>query len=97
MSQIDVDELISNKVQKQNPHIEIIDFDMTLPIVISNLRKGEIPVYATYKGVEKQVSLISESLYNIATILRVYGKFKFTDFYGNETLVESLEKYVEVS
>lgn len=69
--QLDVDALRSRAVTMPYPHISIVDLNKCVPLVISTLEEGDVPLLGTLNGVTKIVKKISKSSMNINKLIRV--------------------------
>lgn len=70
-SKLDVDALRSNTISMPYPHIKITDLNKCVPVVVSALDEGELPLVGTLNGVTKIVKKISNSALNIQKLIRV--------------------------
>ena len=94
-SSIDVDKLRSRSVEMPYPHLTITDLNNCVPIVVSALEEGDLPLIGTHKGQTKIIKLISASALNINKLLKVtslsYSKDK-----ENSCDIKSVIDYMEV-
>lgn len=70
-NQLDVESLRSRSTTIPYPHIKIEDLNKWVPVVVSSLEKGDVPLLGTFKGVTKIVSYVSKSAVNFSKLLRV--------------------------
>lgn len=68
---LDVDSLRSRATSIPYPHINIVDLNKCVPVVVSALEEGDIPLLGTFKGTTKIVKSISNSALNIYKLIRV--------------------------
>lgn len=70
-SHLDPDALRSRSTSMPYPHIRIDDLNKCVPLVITALEEGNIPLLGTLKGTTKIVKNISKSALNFSKLLRV--------------------------
>ncbi len=61
----------NTKIQMSYPCIEIINIDQALPVILSALESGKLPLIGTYKGVMRQLALIDVSALNLSKLLAI--------------------------
>lgn len=70
-SHLDPSALRSRSTTMPYPHIKIEDLNKCVPLVISALEEGDVPLLGTLKGNTKIVKHISKSALNFSKLLRV--------------------------
>lgn len=70
-SYLNPDNLRNKHVEINPPYFVINDLNNCVPIVVSSLEDGEIPLVGTHKGVTKVVKYISPSAFNVDWLTRV--------------------------
>lgn len=95
-SSLDVDALRSRTVSMPYPHFKIADLNKCVPIVVSALEEGDIPLLGTLNGNTKIVKRISNSAININKLLRVTA-LDFCRKEGDCVRISSILDYMEVS
>lgn len=93
---LDVEAFASQRVSAVYPCFEIVSFNDTLPLVISSLEKGDIPLVAVHEGKKKIACRISSTAFNISKLLRTQGElicFKSATEFRH---VNRIQDYLEV-
>lgn len=95
-SELDADKLRSREVEVSYPHIKINDFNKCIPLMISCLDDGNIPVLASLNGVTKIIKNMSNSAINFSKLLRVTDVTLYVS--NNDSFViKSIFDYMEVA
>lgn len=94
-STLDVDALRSRKTTTPYPHVKITDLNKCVPIVITALEEGDIPVLATLNGVTKVVKSISLSAFNFQKLLRVTS-IEYCKSRTEVKRIKTIKDYIDV-
>lgn len=92
---IDVDKLRSRSTSIPYPHIRIDELSNCIPLVVSILNDGDIPLLATLKGTTKIIKRISKSALTISKLLRVSSVTVYLSVKENYRVTDIVE-YMEV-
>lgn len=95
-SKLDVDALRSRKTSMPYPHVKLTELNRCIPVVISSLEKGDVPVLGTLNGVTKIVANMSKSALNINKLIKVSNiSLVLSDY--EEYLITNIVEYMEVA
>jgi hypothetical protein len=95
-SKLNLEELRVRSTSIPYPHIKIGDLNKCVPLVITALEEGDIPLLGTLKGTTKIVKHISKSALNVSKLLRVTSiSIAFSETDSSE--VTSILDYMEVA
>lgn len=93
---LDPEALKSRATSMPYPHAFIRDINKCVPIVISALEEGDLPLVGTYKGATKIVKMISRTALNFHKLLRVTEvEMRFSQ--SDVSPVNDILDYMEVS
>ena len=95
-NKIDVDALRSRTIDRPYPNFHISKLNNTVPIVISSLEEGDVPLLGTLNGTTKILKRISNSAININRLLRV-TEVEYHKDANNFRNMKSIEDYMEVA
>ena len=85
-----------NSVEVSYPYFLIDEPQPTIPVILQNVREGDIPVHLQYKGRETVVAHMSKSAYNIQKVLRGSGPIKIVMSAERVVEIKTIEQYLEV-
>lgn len=92
---LDVDDLVSKKVQLRIPYFILPEVNDTLPLVLSILEKGDIQILATFNGEQRIVGRISDSAYNVDKLIRTQKEVIYKTE-SDEYVLTNVCEYLEV-
>lgn len=92
---IDVDRLRDRPISTPFPHLVINDLNTCIPIVVSALESGNLPLVGTLNGKTKIVKRISESAYNALKLLQV-TKLTWVASEADRVPINNIEDYLGV-
>lgn len=93
---LDVESFSERKTQSAYPYVELLDINMTLPLVLSFLEKGEVQIIAEYKGKRRVVGVMSKSAYNMNKLIKTQGRVVYHKSESEAAEISSVVDYLEV-
>lgn len=92
---INVEELVSRKTSRAYPNIEV-NFSQTLPLLTTDLEKGDIQVILDYNGKLKCVCSISSSARNIKLLLDCTGNIIYNKSPEESYDIQCVQEYLDL-
>lgn len=93
---MDVAAFSKTSVKADYPSFELFEINDTLPVVVSALEKGDMPLIAHHNGQRKVVCRVSPSAFNVDKILLTQGNLKFNIDESKSVDISSVKEYLEV-
>lgn len=92
---IDIEELTQRKTSESFPNIVIRNLNITLPVIIQSLEKGEMQLIIEHNGTRKVPMRISESAINIDRLLRGCGTIVYVKGPEESYEINSVLEYLQ--
>lgn len=92
---IDIEELTRRKTSESFPNIVINNLNVTLPVIIQSLEKGDMQLIIEHNGIRKVPIRISESAINIDRLIRGCGKITYVKNESESYEINSVLDYLQ--
>ena len=92
---INVEELVSRKTSRTYPNIEV-SYSRTLPLLTTDLEKGDMQVILDYNGKLKCVCNISGSARNVKLLLDCTGNIVYNKSPEESYNIQSVQEYLDL-
>lgn len=93
---LDVEGFGKTRTGMKYPSIRLPVINETLPIIISALEEGSVPLIAEYNGQRRIVCNISLSAFNVDKLLRTQDVIIYEKDCGTSIECKSVKKFLEV-
>lgn len=93
---MNVNDFSKRTTEVRYPFLKILTPNATVPLIVSVLEEGEVPLLLTLNGVSKVIKRISKSAYNIDKMLRTCGSLEYHRGEGDVVLINDIVDYLEV-
>lgn len=90
-----VEDLVDRKTFMSFPNIEV-KYSITLPLVTTDLEKGDMQVILEYNGKRKCICRISLSAINIKHLIDCTGDVIFNKSPEESFVIKSIQDYLDV-
>lgn len=97
VEELDISSFNKNYVDAEYPALLITNPTQALvPVLKSCLYDGDLPLIVEFNGTRKLMRKMSESAYNVLSLLNVCSGIVYIDKNGNSHTITCIEDYLEV-
>lgn len=92
---IDIEEITQRKTSELFPNVTVHSLEITLPVIVQSLEKGDMQLIIEHNGQRKVPMRISESAINIDRLIRGCGPITYSKSVEESYEISSVLDYLE--
>lgn len=93
---INIYEFSKRTTEEVFPYITIVSPNNTVPLIVSVVEPGDIPLVIELNGTKKVVARMSASAFNVDKLMRTCGSLEYHVDKDNVILLQDITDYMEV-